>query len=560
MKLKKIIEVIPNLNLNKENEDIEIEKIFCDLEEFEKEVKEEKVNLDNILYIVRDKKFVFKNSIKKTIIKPKEEIFEEIKEILKQKIKNIIIPKAIYDDENFEKLFKEIIEFNGTNIIYVEDILKAEWGISSIFFSYPSTDLKVVGIYGDIKGRLIAHFIKSIYEESSIPVYYIDERKKQIKGAYDFQKLLYSCVKNGYKAVIVNTSAVSLKYDMYAGTSFEASIFGDISEEKEFHEDNFDNLNEYLNAALKLYMYSEYNIINNDDYASDFVKGIKDNFYTYGVVNKSTYNATDVNIRALDTNYLIIVNKKVERISLAMYGMDAVYASLAAITYALNSGLNLDFAKDALKTYAMPYQREMLQNDLELQILLDETTDAKKIDEILKEAKKLVTGRTVVLVSRDGLDIYDELPIKIDNSKNLSKEELRKKIKEELKIKQEKIKEENKEEIKKEQEKRKELGRVLSKHADIGIITTGNSKFENQNQIIKEIESGVNKKKTKIFKYLKREDGIISALYNIQKRDLVAIFGIGEKSVNIKGKEELIDQKEIINKYLEENKEDILLR
>lgn len=560
MKLGKLTEQIPEINLNKEIENIEITNIFCEFDEFLSYKEKRKIKNEEILYIVRDKKYIFKNGIKKAIIKPKEEIFEEIKNILKEKLVNIVIPKKIHEDENFSELFGEIIKYLNANIIVSSDILKAEWSISSIFYSYPSTELKVVGVYGDDKGNIISNYIKRIYEESNVPVYYLDERKEFIKGAMDMQRLLASYLKSGFKVVIINVSAVSLKSGMYDGVSFEASIFGDISEEKSYWQDNFENLNEYLNAVLKLFVYSEYNIINNDDYASDFVKSIKDKHYTYGVVNKSTYNATDVNIRALDTNYIVIVEKSVERISLGMYGMDSVYASLAAITYATKTGLDFKNVKFALKNIYVPYKKEMLKNDLDLQILLDETSSPKRIDEILKEAKKLITGRVVVLVSRDGLDIYDKLPVKIEKTNDLSDSEIREKIKEKIKENEAKIRKENKDEIEKEQKVREELGKILSKHADIGIITTSNSKFENQNQIIREIEEGVNKKKTKIFKYLKREEGIISSLYNIQKRDLIAIFGMGNEPLDIKGRKEFIDQKEIIKNYLEEHKEEIALR
>ena len=567
----KLRDIVKDLNLNiLDEENIDIKKIFCTLDDYsnskniimDKKQEKTKFNPKESIYILKNVKVIIKNGEKKYLNKTTQEIFEEAKEILSEKIGVLIIDEEKVDKKVFEDTFGELINFNNTKVIFVKDISKYEGIIASNFLNTPSLELKVIGIYGDKNGKYVSEYINEIYKESNIKTFYINERKDEIKNALELQKTLDSLRKTGVKVAIINVSAQGLKNGIYMGTFFESSIFSDISEDKKYWEQNFDNINEYLNNVMKLFMISKYNIINNDDYASDYIKKLNKNFYTFGIVNKSTYNATDVNIRALNTNYLIIVNNKVERIEIRMHGMDLVYSSLAAITYSIVSGLNFFNITNALKKTYIPYKKEMIENELELQILLDETDDPEEIEEILKEAKKLVTGRVTVVVSRNGLDIYDDLPVKIEEIKKdgESIEELREKIKKEIREKTEKIKKENQKEIEKERNKRKRLGEVLSKHANIGIITTGSSKFENQNQIIKEIEEGINKNKIKTFKYLDRKEAIISAMYNIQKRDLVAIFGIGDESINIKGKKEYIDQKEIIKNYLNENENEIKLR
>lgn len=559
MKLSNILKNIPDVKDIKE--DLEITNVFCELNAFEKE--KENLNVQNILYIVRNTKSIYKSKSKnkKVLIKTKSEIFEEIKEILKHKIGNIVISKDIYEDKDFDTLFKEIIEFSNTNIIPISNIKAGEANIAINFFENPSMDLKVVGIYGDENSELLAEYIKKIYENLGVSALYLNEKNEYIENTLEFQKLLSKYKESGIKTLIINTSAVSLADDMYLGTIFETGIFTDISEDKEYWEYNFKNINEYLDGILKLFIYANTNIINNDDIAADYIKNVNKNYLTYGIANKSTYNATDVNIRANDTNYIVIVNGKVERITSSIFGMDAVYASLASLTYGISTSKNLDVIKESINETYIPYSKEMLKNDLGLQILLDKTSNPLKIEKILKEAKKLVTGRTVVLVSRDGLDIYDALPLKASEIEKYENEEERKeKIKEEIKLRESKIKDENAEEIEGEKNIRKNLGEVLSKQSDISIITTGSSKFENQNQIISEIMLGIDKKRTKPFIYLDREEAVISALYNIQKRDLIAIFGMGDNELDIKGRKKAVNQREIINKFLEDNKEEIVLR
>lgn len=562
----KLREILKDLNIDvRDDENINISNLFCSIDEYNelKKIQKtqneaKKINPKETLFILKNTKYIIKNGEKKYLTKTVKELYEEIKNILLEKISVIILDENKIDKKDFMETFNEIIMFNKTQVIFVKNINNYEGIIASHFFENPSIDLKVIGVYGDKYGKYISKFLEEIYLESNIPTVFINERKENVKSAVDFQSMLSHFKKAGVNTVIINTSAQSLNDGMFMGTFFEAGVFGDVSEKEKYWKQNFENLNDYLNSILKLFMYTKYNIINNDDYASEYVKNVNSNNYTYGIVNRSTYNATDVNIRAINTNYLVLIGGKVERIGIRMHGMDLVYSSLAALTYGVSSGLNFINIKKSLENTYIPYKKEMLENGLELQILLDETSDPEEIDEILKDAKKLVTGRITVVISRNGLDIYDDLPIKIDDTYNLKDD--KQKLKEELKNREENIKRENKKEIEDERKIRKRLGEVLSRHADIGIITTGSSKFENQNQIIREIEEGVNKKKTKIFKYLDRKEALISSMYNIQQRDLVAIFGISDETLDIKGKKEFIDQKQILKNYLEENKEDIKLR
>lgn len=557
MKLSNVLKNIPDININ--NENIDILDIVFDIKNFEE--KKENINIENILYLVKNTKSIYKNTNKKVLIKTKQEIFEEINELLKLKAKNIVISKEIYEDQEFKTLITELGITSDLNIITVSNIIAAEATIAINFFENPSMEMKIVAIYGDENGELLAEYIKKIYENLNTSVIYLNEREEYIENTFEFQKLLSKYKEAGIKTVLINTSAPSIANDMYLGTIFEAGIFTDISEDKRYWEYNFKTINDYLNGILKLFIYPNMTIINNDDIAADYIKNVNKNYYTYGIANKSTYNATDVNIRANDTNYIAIVNNKVERITSSIFGMDAVYASLACLTYAILTGKNTELVKESIHETYIPYNKEMLKNDLGLQILLDKTTDPFKIEKILKESKKLVTGRTVVLVSRDGLDIYDELPLKASEIEKYEDEEERKeKIKQELKLREEKIKSENVEEIEVEKNIRKNIGEILTRQADISIITTGSSKFENQNQIINDIMKGIDTKRTKPLIYLDREEAVISALYNIQKRDLIAIFGIGDEELDIKGRKKTINQREIINKFLEENKEEIVLR
>ena len=557
MKLSNVLKNIPDININ--NENIDILDIVFDIKNLED--KKGNINIENILYLVKNTKSIYKNTNKKVLIKTKQEIFEEINELLKLKAKNIVISKEIYEDQEFKTLITELGITSDLNIITVSNIIAAEATIAINFFENPSMEMKIVAIYGDENGELLAEYIKKIYENLNTSVIYLNEREEYIENTFEFQKLLSKYKEAGIKTVLINTSAPSIANDMYLGTIFEAGIFTDISEDKRYWEYNFKTINDYLNGILKLFIYPNMTIINNDDIAADYIKNVNKNYYTYGIANKSTYNATDVNIRANDTNYIAIVNNKVERITSSIFGMDAVYASLACLTYAILTGKNTELIKESIHETYIPYNKEMLKNDLGLQILLDKTTDPFKIEKILKESKKLVTGRTVVLVSRDGLDIYDELPLKASEIEKYEDEEERKeKIKQELKLREEKIKSENVEEIEFEKNIRKNIGEILTKQADISIITTGSSKFENQNQIINDIMKGIDTKRTKPLIYLDREEAVISALYNIQKRDLIAIFGIGDEELDIKGRKKTINQREIINKFLEENKEEIVLR
>ena len=95
------------------------------------------------------------------------------------------------------------------------------------------------------------------------------------------------------------------------------------------------------------------------------------------------------------------------------------------------------------------------------------------------------------------------------------------------------------------------MGEISSQYSDIMILTAEDPRGEDVGKIMDEIADGVKKEKSQIIKIPERYEAIEAAINMAKKDDVVLITGKAhEKSMNIKGQEEVWDEYEVINKAL----------
>ena len=98
--------------------------------------------------------------------------------------------------------------------------------------------------------------------------------------------------------------------------------------------------------------------------------------------------------------------------------------------------------------------------------------------------------------------------------------------------------------------KRPKMGRIVEEFSDIVIITSDNPRFEDPEDIIKDIKSGMKLEK-KTFVITDRELAIEKAICLAQKKDVVLIAGKGHETYQIiRDKIYPFDDIEVAKKYL----------
>ena len=100
-------------------------------------------------------------------------------------------------------------------------------------------------------------------------------------------------------------------------------------------------------------------------------------------------------------------------------------------------------------------------------------------------------------------------------------------------------------------ERRYDMGEISGRLADFTIVTEDNSRYEDINDIMNDIEIGLKKTSGKYIKIPSRKDAIKYAIDNAKEGDIILLLGKGHETYReINGVREHLDEREIIKEIL----------
>ena len=531
----KLLNILENLNYiiyeNKEIADIEINNVNIEVNNIR----------ENDLYILKNSKIIKEKDEYILETQNKKILNDNIEKAIENKAKAIVIEEKLNIDIN--KLSKKII------VILVQNIQIAECIIAANYFKNPSTKLKVVGITGSTGKEETIYALRQILVEAKKNVAiltkknaYLNDKKinnNWMRSNFDLQENLYEMLSENIEYVIVECDSILLKHNIFLGIIFEIAGFTNISN-KEKYLKTHENLTDYLHSKLKLIEQAEYLVLNNDDFASPYLKNKKvdkDKILTYGIMNKSDVQITNINVKISKTNYMSIIGRIVEKIEINMPGKNEVMYTACSLTIALKLNIEFEYIKLGLFNAYVPGKFEHIKTENNYPIIIDNPVTDNDYDELFFKIQTMSTGRTVALISMEGLDIYDDPNLNLEDEKNIQL-------------------------IKNEEKRRNEIGKRLSKLCDFIVVTVSKPKFEPEDNIMEQIIKGIDKTKAKYFKYYHRKDGLKKVLQRPEIRDMIIILGLGdERFLKFKDRMVAFKEREEILKILKTNsteeKEDI---
>ena len=104
-------------------------------------------------------------------------------------------------------------------------------------------------------------------------------------------------------------------------------------------------------------------------------------------------------------------------------------------------------------------------------------------------------------------------------------------------------------------ERRKELGTTAGTLSDFSIITTDNPRCDDIDEINQNIVEGIEEVKGRYIIIKDRKEAIYYALKNATQNDIILLLGKGHETYQeIKGEKYDFNEKEIINTFLKEQK------
>lgn len=409
-------------------------------------------------------------------------------------------------------------------VIRVESTRYAMAFISAAYFDHPARKLKTIGITGTKGKTTTTYLIRSMLENAghkvgligTIEVIIGDEHihsENTTPESYTLQEYMARMVEAGCDAVVMEVSSQGLMLHRSQGFIFDIGIFTNI-EADHIGPNEHKDFDDYMHCKGLLFKQCKVGICNGDDiHTDDILEGHTCEVETYGF-------GEDVDLRAInlayirkpgelgvffDTDGLINVHAEIRT-----PGKFSVYNALCAIAVARHFGCTADEIAPALKNAKVKGRIEMVKVSDEFTLMIDYAHNAMALKSLLSTLRDYRPNRLVCLFGCGG---------------NRSK--LR----------------------------RFEMGEVSGRYADFTIITSDNPRFEEPEEIMNDIETGMKKTDGKYIKITDRKEAIAYAIDNAEQGDIIVLAGKGHEDYQeIKGVKYPMDERDLIKEILEERR------
>ena len=416
------------------------------------------------------------------------------------------IEKAIESGANTIIVQKDINIDSDVTVIKLEDTRKSLSRLAINYFDNPSSELTTIAITGT-KGKTTTSFmIKNILEEDdkkvgvigTMGVFFGDKHYSTVNTtpeSYDIQKYLREMVNDGVKYLVMEVSSQALKVGRVDGMMFDYGVFTNLSEDH-IGDNEHKDMEEYIYCKSLLFKMCKNGIFNIDDiHYNEMIKDCTCKVYTFGH-NKEANLVID-KVELLRKEHFIGLEMKTSGIVNDVFlvntpGEFSAYNSACAIVVTTLLGCNIDSIKDALSKVAVRGRVEIVPVSKKYTVIIDYAHNGVSTESILTTMRKYNPKRIVSLFGCGG---------------NRSKD------------------------------RRYDMGEVSGKYADLSILTEDNSRYEDVNDIINDIEVGIKKTDGKYIKIPDRREAIKYAIDNAEEGDIVLILGKGHETYQEKNGE-----------------------
>ena len=318
-------------------------------------------------------------------------------------------------------------------------------------------------------------------------------------------------VDNGLDSVVMEVSSQGLMLDRVAGVDFYYGIFSNLSRDH-IGPNEHKTFEEYAMWKSKLFTMCKIGIFNADDpHVDTMTEHATCKIVTYGINGDYDYKANDHNLYKKDGHLGIgyhLSGKLDGDVLVNLPGNFSIYNSLAAIAVADIMGVQFDKIQEILKTIKVKGRVELIPISDKFTIMIDYAHNAVSLMSILETLREYKPKRLVSLFGCGG---------------NRSKE------------------------------RRYEMGEVSGNMADLTIITSDNPRFEEPQDIINDIKTGINKTTGKYVEIIDRKEAIRYAIMNAKPGDVIVLAGKGHEDYQeIKGVKHHMDERDLIREVLEE--------
>ena len=408
------------------------------------------------------------------------------------------------------------IEITGATVIKTDDTRKALAFISAEYFGNPADTLKTIGITGTKGKTTTAMMIRSILEKGGIKTGVIGTigimiGDKLIKTAnttpesYEIQKAMKQMIDEGCKCVVMEASSLGLKWHRTDGFIFDYGIFTNFSHDHIGGVEHKD-MEEYAECKAMLFRQCKTGIFNIDDPKTQYMtENASCSIETFGFSENSELRASDEHLisRAGYLGVRFNVNGRLNMtIDAGIPGKFNVYNALAAAAVCLHFDVTEKNIFDGLNEVKVKGRVEPVNVPGSFTLLIDYAHNAVSMENILETLREYSPNRLITLFGAGGNRPRD---------------------------------------------RRYEMGEISGKLSDLSVITEDNSRFEDVNDIIEDIKTGIKKTDGKYIVIPDRTEAIRYCIENAQDGDIIVLAGKGHEDYQDKnGVKTHYDEREVI--------------
>ncbi len=430
------------------------------------------------------------------------------------------IDKAIDNGASAIIVCKDINIDRDVTVIKIRDTRLELPILSANLFDNPGDKLIKVAITGTKGKTSIAWMIKEILESANKKVgvigtigTYIDgklyEHKNTTPESYQVQKFMRMMVDKGVKYLVMEASSQALKVGRINNIIFDYAIFTNLSIDHIGPREH-SSYQDYRDSKALLFKQSKVGIFNSDDKEySNMVKNATCSVFTYG---KKNANLVINNYKAInddtflgmefDTSYNGIINTY--RVSAP--GEFSVYNASAAIMLAKLLNISNDYIKLGLINFRVSGRCEIFNINNKYKVIIDFAHNKISMESIINTFKLYHPNRIITIFGCGGG---------------------------------------------RSSERRYELGSTAGKYSDLSIVTTDNPRYDDIDDINKDIINGIKSVDGTYLVIKDRGDAIRYALMHAEYNDIILLLGKGhERFQEIKGIVYPFNELDIINEFL----------
>jgi len=373
--------------------------------------------------------------------------------------------------------------------------------LASLFVGDPSDDLRLIGITGTNGKSTTAWLVRWILSDESPTAALGTLGPVSIDGEIghttlttpdpiELAKTLAELRDNGALSVALEVSSHALDQRRTDGLLFDAIVYTSFSRE---HLDYHSDLESYRAAKLRLTNLLKADsicVVNNDEPAWDGIAPGNATTLRYGLNPRSDVSVSDLSLSADSSTFRLCVLGQDLILTLPFPAEFNVRNALAAATVAIGLGMPLDRIAERLSSAPpVPGRMEVLTRDPVL-VIRDYAHNPDSCERALSTLREIVPGRVIALLGCGGDRDAGKRPI---------------------------------------------MGQILTRLADVAVVTSDNPRFEDPEEICHQMVTDLDPSSYTIV--LDRYEAIEWAVAEAGPLDAVVLLGKGHETYQIVGNE-----------------------